>query len=232
MNTISYRNLHFPSSIIQYAIWLYARFNLSLRDVEELLAERGIEVSYETIRRWVIRFGPQIARRLRRGRPRAHPQWHLDEMYVSIGGRWMYLWRAIDQEGEVLDVLVQARRDKRAALKLVRKLLKKRGFAPRTIVTDKWRAYGAAFRDLGLAAWHHRAKWKNNRIEGSHVRVRRRERAMQGFRSPGSAQRFLSIHAAVYNQFSNRRHLISADENRARRKCAFAAWRNAAEVNA
>ncbi len=232
MNTISYRNLHFPSSIIQYAIWLYARFNLSLRDVEELLAERGIEVSYETIRRWVIRFGPQIARRLRRGRPRAHPQWHLDEMYVSIGGRWMYLWRAIDQEGEVLDVLVQARRDKRAALKLVRKLLKKHGFAPRTIVTDKWRAYGAAFRDLGLAAWHHRAKWKNNRIEGSHVRVRRRERAMQGFRSPGSAQRFLSIHAAVYNQFSNRRHLISADENRARRKCAFAAWRNAAEVNA
>ena len=232
MNTISYRNLHFPSSIIQYAIWLYARFNLSLRDVEELLAERGIEVSYETIRRWVIRFGPQIARRLRRGRPRAHPQWHLDEMYVSIGGRWMYLWRAIDQEGEVLDVLVQARRDKRAALKLVRKLLKKHGFAPRTIVTDKWRANGAAFRDLGLAAWHHRAKWKNNRIEGSHVRVRRRERAMQGFRSPGSAQRFLSIHAAVYNQFSNRRHLISADENRARRKCAFAAWRNAAEVNA
>ncbi len=232
MNTISYRNLHFPSSIIQYAIWLYARFNLSLRDVEELLAERGIEISYETIRRWVIRFGPQIARRLRRGRPRAHPQWHLDEMYVSIGGRWMYLWRAIDQEGEVLDVLVQARRDKRAALKLVRKLLKKHGFAPRTIVTDKWRAYGAAFRDLGLAAWHHRAKWKNNRIEGSHVRVRRRERAMQGFRSPGSAQRFLSIHAAVYNQFSNRRHLISADENRARRKCAFAAWRNAAEVNA
>ncbi len=127
MNTISYRNLHFPSSIIQYAVWLYARFNLSLRDVEELLAERGIEVSYETIRRWVIRFGPQIARRLRRGRPRAHPQWHLDEMYVSIGGRWMYLWRAIDREGEVFDVLVQTRRDKRSALKSMRRLLNKHG---------------------------------------------------------------------------------------------------------
>ena len=228
MNAISYRNLHFPSSIIQRAVWLYARFNLSLRDVEELMAERGVKVSYETVRRWVKRFGPPIARGLRRGRPRAHPQWHLDEMYVAIGGRWMYLWRAIDQNGEVLDVLVQAKRDKHAALKLMRKLLKKHGFAPRTIVTDKWRAYAAAFRDLGLNAWHHQAKWMNNRIEGSHVRVRRRERAMQGFRSPGSAQRFLSIHAAVYNHFTTRRHLISADEHRHRRDQAFAAWRTAA----
>ena len=143
------------------------------------------------------RFGPPIARALRRGRSRAHPKWHLDEMSVSIGGRWMYLWRTIDQNGKALDILVQARRDKRAALKLMRKLLKKHGFAPRTIVTDKWRAYAAAFRDLGLNARHHQAKWKNNRIEGSHVRVRRRERAMQGFRSPGSTQHFLSIHAAV-----------------------------------
>ncbi len=228
MNAISYRNLHFPPSIIQRAIWLYTRFNLSFRDVEELLAERGVEVSYETVRRWVIRFGPLFSRRLRCDRPRAHPQWHLDEMYVSIGGRWMYLWRAIDQEDEVLDVLVQARRDKRAALKLMRKLLKKHGFAPRTIVTDKWRAYAAAFRDLGLNAWHHHAKWKNNRIEGSHVRIRRRERAMQGFRSPGSAQRFLSIHAAVYNHFTTRRHLISAAEHRHRRDQAFTAWRTAA----
>ena len=135
MNVISYRNLHFPPSIIQRAVWLYARFNLSLRDVEELMAERGVEVSYETVRRWVKRYGPSIARELRRGRPRAHPQWHLDEMYVSISGRWMYLWRAIDQNGEVLDVLIQAKRDKHAALKLMRKLLKKHGFAPRTIVT-------------------------------------------------------------------------------------------------
>ena len=192
------------------------------------MAERGVEVSYETVRRWVKRFGPPLARRLRRGRLRAHPQWHLDEMYVSIGGRWMYLWRAIDQNGEVLDVLVQAKRDKHAALKLMRKLLKKHGFAPRTIVTDKWRAYAAAFRELGLNARHHQAKWKNNRIEGSHVRVRRRERAMQGFRSPGAAQRFLSIHAAVYNHFTTRRHLISATEHRQRRDQAFTAWRIAA----
>ena len=228
MNEISYRNLHFPPSIVQRAVWLYARFNLSLRDVEEMLAERGVEVSYETVRRWVIRFGPRIARRLRRDRPRAHPQWHLDEMYVSIGGRWMYLWRAIDQDGEVLDFLVRAKRDKKAALRLIRKLLKKHGFAPRTIVTDKWKAYAAAFRDLGLTAWHHQAKWKNNRIEGSHVRVRRRERAMQGFRSPDSAQRFLSIHAAVYRHFTTRRHLISAAEHRSRRDQAFTAWRIAA----
>ena len=181
MSKISYRNRHFPPSIIQRVVWLYARFNLSLRDVEERMAERGVEVSYETVRRWVKKFGPLIARDLRRRRPRAHPQWHLDEMYISIGGRWMYLWRAIDQNGEVLDVLVQAKRDKHAALKLMRKLLKKHGFAPRTIVTDKWRAYAAAFRDLRLNARQHQAKWKNNRIEGSHVRVRRRERAMQGF---------------------------------------------------
>ncbi len=228
MSKISYRNLHFPPSIIRRAVWLYARFNLSLRDVEELMAERGVEVSYETVRRWVKRFGPAIARGLRRGRPRAHPQWHLDEMYVAIGGRWMYLWRAIDQNGEVLDILVQARRDKRAALKLMRKLLKKHGFAPRTLATDKWRAFCAAFRELGLTAWHHQAKWKNNRIEGSHVRVRRRERAMQGFRSPGSAQRFLSIHAAVYNRFDTRRHFISAAGHRYRRDQAFTAWRIAA----
>ena len=228
MNAISYRNLHFPPSIVQRAVWLYVRFNLSLRDVEELLAERGVEVSYETVRRWVIRFGPQISRRLRCDRPKAHPQWHLDEMYASIGGRWMYLWRAIDQNGEVLDVLVQAKRDKRAALKLMRKLLRKHDLAPRTIVTDKWRAYAAAFRDLGLNARHHQAKWKNNRIEGSHVRIRRRERAMQGFRSPGSAQRFLSIHAAIYNHFTTRRGLISAAEHRPRRDQAFTAWRIAA----
>jgi transposase-like protein len=228
MNAISYCNLHFPPSIIQHAVWLYARFNLSLRDVEDLMAERGVEVSYETIRRWVKRSDPKIVRRLRQGRPRAHPQWHLDEMYVSIGGRWMYLWRAIDQDGEVLDFLVQAKCDKKAALKLMRNLLKKHGFAPRTIVTDSWRAYAAAFHELSLAAWRHQAKWKNSRIEGSHVRIRRRERAMQGFRSPGAAQRFLSIHAAVYNHFVTRRHLISADEHRHRRDQAFTAWRIAA----
>ncbi|NIA72108.1 IS6 family transposase [Pelagibius litoralis] len=228
MDAISYRNHHYPASIVQRSVWLYARFNLSLRDVEELMAERGMVVSYETVRRWVARFGPQIAKRLRGTRPRVHPQWHLDEVYVSIGGRWVYLWRAIDHEGEVLDVLVQSKRDKKTALKLMRKLLKKTGLMPKTIVTDKWRAYAAAFRDLGLTAWHHQAKWKNNRIEGSHVRIRRRERSMQRFRSPGSAQRFLSTHAAVYNTFAARRHLVSAAEHRYRWDQAFTAWRLAA----
>jgi transposase-like protein len=149
-------------------------------------------------------------------------------MYVLIDGRWLYPWRAIDRNGEVLDILVRAKRDERAACKPMLKLLKKHGFAPRTIVTVEWRAYGAAFRHLGLTARHHQAKWKDNRIERSHLRVRRRERAMQGFRSPGSAQRFLAIHAAVYNHCSTRRHLISAGEHRHRRDHAFTAWRTVA----
>ena len=212
---------------MQRAVWLYTRYSLSLRDVEELLAERGIEISYETIRRWVARFGPQIAWRLRRSRPSAHPQWHLDEMFTSFGGKKMYLWRAIDQNGEVLEILVQARRDTKAALKLMRRLLKRQGFAPRTMVTDKWRAYAAAIRELGLTARHHQAKWKNNRIESSHVPIRIRERKMQRFRSIGSAQRFLSAHATVYNTFNTRRHLISAAEHRRRRDEAFRQWRDA-----
>ena len=140
MNEISYRCCHFPPSIVQHAVWLYCRYTLSFRDVEELLADRGIEVSYETIRRWVARFGPQIANRLRRSRPRAHPQWHLDEMFTSFGGKRMYLWRAVDPEGEVLDVLVQTKRDAKAAVKLMRRLLKRQGFTPRTLVTDRLRA--------------------------------------------------------------------------------------------
>ncbi len=232
MNEISYRYCHFPPSIVQHVVWLYCRFTLSFRDVEELLAERGIEVSYETIRRWVARFGPQIARRLRRLRPRAHPQWHLDEMFVSFGGKRMYLWRAVDQNGEVLDVLVQPKRDKRAALKLMRRLLKRQGFAPSTLVTDKLRAYAAAVRELGLKACHHQAKWNNNRIESAHVPVRRRERKMQRFRSIGSAQRFLSIHAAIYNTFNTRRHLISASEHRQLQDEAFRRWREAVGIAA
>lgn len=137
----------------------------------------------------------------------------------------MYLWRAIVQEGKVLDFLVQPKRDTRAALKFMRRLLKSQGVAPKTIVTDKWKAYVAAFRKLGLVARHHQAKWKNNRIEGSHVRVRKRERTMQGFRSPGSAQRFFSIHAAFYNHFNTRRHQDSASEQRARRGLTFDSWR-------
>ncbi len=227
MDQISCRYCHFPPSVVQHTVWLYCRYSLSFRDVEELLSERGIEVSYETIRRWVARFGPQIARRLRQSRPTAHPQRHLDEMFTSFGGKKMYLWRAIDQNGEVLDVLVQVKRDTKAALKLMRRLLKRQGFAPATMVTDKWRAYAAAIRNLGLAARHHQAKWQNNRIESAHVPLRLRERKMQRFRSIASAQRYLSIHATIYNTFNTRRHLISATEHRQRRDEAFRHWRNA-----
>jgi transposase-like protein len=167
---------------------LYYRFTLSLRDVEELLAERGIEVTYETIRQWGIQFGPAIVRDLRSRRPRPYSRWHMDEMFVSIGGKRMYLWRAVDHEGEVLDCLVQSRRNKHAAIKLMRKLLKKQGFVPTTIVTDHLAAYAAAVSDLRLSVMQERGKRKNSRAESSHVPIRRRERKMQGFKSPGSAQ--------------------------------------------
>jgi putative transposase len=204
MSTIVCRGFRFPWIIIQHAVWLYARFTLSLRAVEELLAERGITVSYETIRTWVARFGPPIARRLRAQRGQSNGRWHLDEMFVSIGGRRLYLWRAVDGEGEILDVLVQAERDKRAALRLMKKLLKKQGTAPEALVTDRLGSYGAAARELGLAGVHVQAKAENNRAESSHVPIRRRERKMQGFRSPGSTQRFLALHAAVANWTSSR----------------------------
>jgi putative transposase len=140
MAEISYRRHRFPPVIIQHAVWLYLRFTLSYRDVEELLAERGLDISYETVRCWVLKFGPVIARRLRRCRPRPSNRWQLDEMVVRIAGKQMYLWRAVDHEGEVLDMLVQRRRDTRAALRLMRKLLKKQGFAPKLLVTDKLRS--------------------------------------------------------------------------------------------
>jgi putative transposase len=189
-------------------------------------------MTYETIRVWVGRFGPLIARQLRARRGRSNGTWHLDEMFVSIRGRRMYLWRAVDGESEILDVLVQARRDKAAALRLMRKLLKKQGMAPETLVTDRLNSYPAAARDLGLSATHVRAKAKNNRAESSHVPIRRRERKMQGFRSPGSAQRFLAVHAAVANTFTTSRHLVSANSHRLLRAQAFAAWREAVGIAA
>ena len=209
MQPISYARHQFSPEIIRHAIWLYLRFTLSYRDVEELLVERGLAVSYETIRRWVLKFGPAFARNLRQRRPRPSDRWHLDEMVVSIQGRRMYLWRAVDSEGEILDILVQAKRDKAAALKLMCKLLKKQGFAPTVLVTDKLPSYSAALRELGLSARHGQGLRKNNRAENSHQVVRRRERKIQGFKSAGSAQRFLSVHSAVHNAFNLQRHLIS-----------------------
>jgi putative transposase len=228
--SVGYR---FPRDVIQRAVWMDLRFTLSYRDVEELLAERGIEVSYETIRRWVLAFGPLITPRLRARRPTPHGRWHLDEMFVRIGGKQMYLWRAVDAEGEVLDVLVQPKRDKRAALKLLRKLLRKQGVAPSAWVTEKYLAHGAALRELCLSrAAHVQGKRANNRAESSHVPVRRREWKGQGFKSPGWAQRFLSMHAAVCNIFTIARHLTTARPYRLFRAEAFALWREAAGVTA
>src|SRR5215207_2104154 len=227
MTSLSYRGHRFPAEIIQHAIWLYLRFSLSYRDVEDLLAARGIDLSYETIRRWVLKFGPVLARRLRQRRPRPGDRWHSDEMVVRIAGKRLYLWRAVDQEGEILDVLVQRRRDKRAAVKLMRKLLRKQGFVPRLAVTDKLRSYAAAFQALRLSSRHEQGLRMNNRAENSHQVVRRRERKIQRFKSAGSAQCFLSLHAAVYNTFYLQRHLISRSTLRSFRAEAMAHWQAA-----
>ncbi len=224
MRPISYARHQFPPDLIRHAVWLYLRFTLSFRDVEDLLAERGIEVSYETIRRWVLKFGPAFARELRQRRPRPSSQWHLDEMSVAIGGERVWLWRAVDHEGEVLDLLVQRSRDKAAAMKLMRKLLKKQGYAPEVLVTDKLRSYAAARTAIGMTARHEQGLRANNRAENSHQPVRRRERKMQRFKSPGSAQRFLSVHAAVYNTFNVQRHLISRPTLRLFRAEAMTYW--------
>jgi putative transposase len=228
MKKITYSGCRLPLEIIQRAIWLYLRFTLSFRDVEDLFAERGIAVSYETLRRWVNHFGPKITADLRNRRPPPHTTWHLNEVYLKIDGRLVYLWRAVENEKEVPDVLVQTKRNKAAALKLMRKLLKKYGFLPENLVTDDLRSYHAAARDLGIEHRHRTGRWRNNRAENSHQPTRRRERKMQGFKSVGSAQRFLSFHATAYNTFNVQRNLISARTHRAFRGSAMDTWRAAA----
>jgi putative transposase len=228
MTKISFAGYRFPPEIIRQAAWLYLRFTLSLRDVEDLLAERGIAVSYETVRRWVNHFGPIIAADLRKRRPKPHAVWHLDEAYLKIDGRMVYLWRAVDAGGEVLDVRVQSKRNKHAALKLMRKLLKKYAILPERLVTDDLRSYGAAARDLGIGNRHERGRWKNNRAENSHQPTRRRELKMQRFKSAGSVQKFLSTHAAVFNTFNVQRHLVSAQTHRTLRAAAMSTWLEAA----
>ena len=225
MRAISYKRHRFPPDVIRQAVWLYFRFTLSFRDVEELMAARGIEVSYETIRCWTLKFGRVFAQNLRRSRCGPSARWHLDEMVVKIGGRRMYLWRAVDDEGEVLDVLVQKRRNKAAALKLLRKLLKHQGIHPETITTDKLASYRAAVRVLGLTSRHRPGGMReNNRAENSHLQIRRRERKQQKFKSQGSAQRFLSTHAAVHNVFNTQTHLIRRRTLRRFRAEAHQTW--------
>jgi len=227
MNKLSFKRHRFPPDVIRHSVWLYARFTLSFRDVEEMLAERGLDISYETVRRWFLKFGSTIAANLRRTRPRPSDHWHLDEMVIVIRRKRYWLWRAVDNEGEVLDFLVQSRRNTKAAKKLMKKLLKKQGFAPTRIVTDKLRSYPAAFRAMGLMAEHDRGLRANNRAENSHQPVRRQERKLQRFKSPGSAQHFLSIHAATYNTFYHEPHLNRRSYFKELRAASFEVWATA-----
>jgi putative transposase len=221
---ISYKRHRFPSEIIAHAVWLYCRLNMSLREVEELLLERGVDVSYETIRRWVAKFGPTIERGLRRRQPQLGDIWHLDEVVVTIKGRKFWLWRAVDQSGLVLDEILQCRRNTKAAKRLFVRLMKKHRCAPKRFVTDKLRSYGAAKREIAPRIEHRSHKGLNNRAENSHLPFRKRERAMQGYRSPGNLQRFVSIHSAIRNCFSVPTRRRSALTIRYHRLEAFDAW--------
>lgn len=226
---ISYKRHRFPPEVIAHSVWLYGRFNLSLREIEEMLLERGIDVSYETVRRWMVKFGPDIARNLRRRQARPGDIWHLDEVRVEIAGQAFWLWRAVDQEGIVLDEILQNKRDKRAAKQLLKKLIKRHGL-PRRIVTDKLRSYGAAKRELAPGLKHLSHKGLNNRAENSHLPFRKRERCMHGFRSPGGLQRYVSCHSAVRNRFTAPARRRSANQIRCHRLEAFDAWKSAAGI--
>lgn len=197
---------------------------MSFRDIECLMAQRGLDISYETIRRWVHKFGPQYARHIRKTRRKISATWHLDEVYIRTGKDRYYLWRAVDDEGEVLDVLVQKRRNKRAALKLMRRLLKNHHTHPKHIVTDYLKSYSAALRDLKMSKLHVMGGRSNNRAENSHLPIRRRERKMQRFKSQKSAQKFLSTYGPIYNLFNFQRHLIPRSSLKEFRQSAFGAW--------
>jgi putative transposase len=208
---------------------LYIRFPLSLRNLEDLLHERGIEISHETVRYWWNRFGPMFAAELRRKRVdrmrgRKHWRWHLDEVFVKINGVTHYLWRAVDHEGEVLESVVTKARDRKAALKLLKKSMKRHG-RPESIVTDRLRSYGAALKDLGRGDDREMGRWMNSRAENSHLPFRRRERAMLRFRRMRTLQKFASIHASVHNHFPTERHLLNRDHFKQSRAAALAEWR-------
>jgi putative transposase len=239
-----YAGHRLPPELISDTVWLYFRFPLSLRMVEEMVAFRGIEVSHETIRQWALKFGQEFANLIRRRRPQPGDTWHLDEIVLKIAGKTHYLWRAVDQHGVVLDVLVQSRRDKKAAKRLLRKLLKRQCRAPRVMITDKLGSYGAAKKEIIPGVEHRQHKGLNNRAENSHQPTRRRERQMKRFKSARQAQRFLSAHDPINNLFLLPRlsrklclrcqrqaklcfaesHRIAATDYRADRTRAFQAW--------
>ena len=221
----TYPGYRFPAEVIQHAVWLYHLFSLSLRDIELILAERGVVVSYESIRRWCLRFGTEFAAKLRKRRPRPGDTWHMDEVYLKINGELFYLWRAVDQHGVVLDILVQERRNATAAKRFFKRLLVGLQYRPRKIVTDGLRSYGVAQREVLPGVQHRTSRYLNNRAENSRRPTRRRERAMQRFKSAGQAQRLLSAHAMIYGHFHPRRHLMAADQYRRERSKAFRIWR-------
>ena len=220
-----YAGHRYPPEIISHAVWLVFRFALSFRDIEELLAARGIVVTYEAVRQWCLKFGQSFANEIRRRQGRQGDTWFLDEVFITINGKRHYLWRAVDQDGDVLDILVQKRRDKQAAKRFFRKLLKGLRYAPRRIVTDKLRSYGAARKEVLPDVIHDSDKWQNNRAENSHQPTRQRERQMRRFKPPGQAQRFLSAHGPINNLFRVGRHHLKAAHYRLFRDRAFAQWR-------
>ncbi|MDV6278215.1 IS6 family transposase [Rhodococcus erythropolis] len=219
-----YKGYRFPREVISHCVWLYHRFTLSLREIELLMAERGVEVTYETIRTWCTRFGPEYARRLRRRQPQTGDKWHLDEVFVKIRGVRKYLWRAVDQHGNVLDILIQSRRDGKAATRFFRTLLKKQGHTPRVLVTDKLASYRVAHRQTMSATKHRQSKYLNNRCENSHQPTRQREHAMKGFHSVGSAQRFLASFSRISPHFRPPRHRMTATAHRTELATRFRVW--------
>jgi putative transposase len=220
-----YHGYRFPPEIISHAVWLYHRFSLSFRDVEDLLAERGIVVSYETIRNWCCKFGPVYARSIKKRRGPLGDTWFMDEVYiVTVRGERLYLWRAVDQDGDVLDILVQKRKDKQAAMRFFKKLIKGQGRSAREIVTDKLPSYGAARKVIMPTSMHCHERYANNRAEVSHEHTRAQERQMRRFKSPGQAQRFLAVHSQVHNLFRIGRHLLRAANYRLLRSRSFETW--------
>ena len=205
-----YHRHRFPADIISHCVWLYYRFPLSFRDVEEMLAMRGVNLSYETVREWCLKFGQTYANGLRRRSPRPGDRWHLDEVFLKINGRHHYLWRAVDQDGDVLDILVQSRRNKKAAKEFFRKLLKRLRYVPSVIITDKLKSYSAARAEVMPSVEHLQQKYQNNRAENSHQPTRLREKVMRRFKSAGHVQRFLSVFGIITSFFRVGRHLYRA----------------------